>query len=99
MKEKLIECIDILTKAKESICLDKPNIQTALNLLDQVQGFITEFDKLELEQKRKHKEELLEIQAIAQIINFKLTQEKARLKTESLKGHKMVNAIKGYSKS
>ncbi|MCP4355169.1 MAG: hypothetical protein GY793_05975 [Proteobacteria bacterium] len=99
MKDKLNECIEILKSAKDAICLDEPNIQTALIFLEQAQGFIAEFDKLEIEQKKEYKEELLEIQSIAQIINFKLTQEKARLKTESLKGHKMVNAIKGYGRS
>lgn len=99
MKNKLNECIQFLSKSKELVCLDDPNVQMALVFLEQAQEIINEFDKLDVEQKKEFKEELLEIQSLAKIINFKLSQEKARLKTKALRGHKMANAVKGYGNS
>lgn len=98
MEKKLQDCIVFLTKAKELVSDNDPNVELSLTFLDKAEKIITEFDSLELEEKAKFKEELLQIQALTQVINVKLSKEKAKLKTKMLKGHKMANAVKGYSK-
>lgn len=99
MKDKLNTCINLLTKSKEMVCADEPNIELALDMLEKSQAILAEFASLEDSEKAQYKEQLLQIQALGQIINQKLAQEKSKLQKKVLHNGKMTAAVKGYSQS
>jgi hypothetical protein len=99
MKEKLDSCINLLTKAKELVSLEaNPNIELALEMLEKSQEILNEFALIDDSEKNQYKDQLLEIQALGQMINQKLAQEKDVLQRKVLLNNKMNRAVKGYAK-
>ena len=99
MKQKLDTCINLLTKAKELVSIENPNVDLALEMLESSNTILVDFSALEDDQKAQYKEQLLQIQALGQIINAKLAQEKDALQKKVLHNAKMNQAVKGYSRS
>jgi hypothetical protein len=99
MKQKLDTCINLLTKAKELVSIENPNVDLALEMLESSNTILVDFAALEDDQKAQYKEQLLQIQALGQIINAKLAQEKDALQKKVLHNAKMNQAVKGYSRS
>lgn len=99
MKEKLDSCINLLTKAKELVSLEtNPNIELALEMLEKSQDILNEFTLIEDSEKNQYKDQLIEIQALGQMINQKLAKEKDILQKKVLLNNKMNRAVKGYAK-
>lgn len=98
MKDKLNTCINLLTKAKELVSASEPNIELALDMLYKSQEILAEFNLVDKEEKVKYKEQLLQIQALGQIINKKLAIEKNDLQKKMLRSNQMSRAVKGYSR-
>lgn len=98
MKQKLDTCINLLTKAKELVSADVPNIDLALEMLESSNTILVDFAELEDSEKSQYKEQLLQIQALGQIINAKLAREKDSLQKKVLHNARMNQAVKGYSR-
>ena len=99
MRDKLNTCINLLTKAKELVSVENPNIDLALEFLEKAQEILMEFNEIPADEKVDYKTELLQIQSLGQLINQKLATEKSSLQKKVLHNTKMTNAVKGYSKS
>lgn len=99
MEQKLNTCINLLTKAKELIHAQEPNIDLTLDMLEKSQEILQEFNEIPLEEKASYKSQLIEIQSLGQLINKKLAVEKASLQQKVLQQNKMSTAVKGYAKS
>ncbi|HAG52532.1 MAG TPA: hypothetical protein DCL21_01975 [Alphaproteobacteria bacterium] len=99
MKDKLNSCINLLTKAKELVCSDEPNVDLALDMLEKSQEILEEFSQIDDAEKGQYKEDLIQIQALGQIINTKLAAEKTKLQQKIVHSNKMTNAVRGYTKS
>lgn len=98
MKDKLNTCINLLTKAKELVSVEDVNIELALEMLEKSQEILNEFAEVDDSEKKKYKEELIQIQALGKIINIKLAEEKNGLQQKVLMNNKMNRAVKGYSR-
>ena len=99
MRDKLNTCINLLTKAKELVSVENPNIDLALEFLEKAQEILMEFNEIPADEKVDYKTELLQIQSLGQLINQKLASEKNALQKKVLHNTKMTNAVKGYAKS
>jgi len=99
MKDKLNSCINLLTKAKDLVCSEEPNVDLALDMLEKSQEVLEEFSQIEDSEKAQYKEDLIQIQALGQIINTKLATEKSKLQQKIVHSNKMTHAVKGYTKS
>lgn len=98
MEQKLNTCINLLTKAKELVSMDEPNVDLALDMLENSQAILSDFASLDNSEKEAFKEKLLQIQALGQLINQKLGSEKNKLQQKVLHNSKMSSAVKGYSR-
>lgn len=98
MEQKLNTCINLLTKAKELVSMDEPNVDLALDMLENSQAILSDFASLDNSEKEAFKEKLLQIQALGQLINQKLGSEKNKLQQKVLHNSKMNSAVKGYSR-
>ena len=98
MEQKLNTCINLLTKAKELVSMDEPNVDLALDMLENSQAILSDFASLDNSEKEVFKEKLLQIQALGQLINQKLGSEKNKLQQKVLHNSKMSSAVKGYSR-
>tara|TARA_Y100001960_G_scaffold156415_1_gene164616 strand:+ start:1779 stop:2078 length:300 start_codon:yes stop_codon:yes gene_type:complete len=98
MKDKLNTCINLLTKARELVSGEKVDIELALEMLEKSQDILAEFDAIDNDDKPQYKPELMQIQALGQMINTKLAQEKDSLQEKILLNSKMNRAVRGYSR-
>ena len=98
MEQKLNTCINLLTKAKELVSMDEPNVDLALDMLENSQAILSDFASLDNSEKEAFEERLLQIQALGQLINQKLGSEKNKLQQKVLHNSKMSSAVKGYSR-
>ena len=98
MKDKLNTCINLLTKAKELVSSDDPNVELALDMLEKSQTILNEFAQIDDSEKGQYKEQLVTIQSLGAMINKKLAVEKDNLQKKVLMSKQMNKAVKGYSR-
>lgn len=97
MKKQLDKCINLLQIAKDASCSVNPNPDLAFAKLEEANGIIAKFNLLSKDDKKKYMEELLEIQALAKLVNHGLIKYKKQLEEKMGSSKKRAKAVKGYA--